>query len=69
VAEDDIRRVVLRKLHGYDPETMTREGAICCNCGEQPVAARGSEAHEAGVCVECASHLRRTGRWSTRRML
>lgn len=62
---------VLRGLPADLDEPQIKRGAngraieMCGKCGTNPVAEKASAAQEAGVCVECATWMRRHGGWRT----
>jgi len=72
-AEDDrlseiARNAVARKLRGlpFEPDApQVYDGEFCVErCGRKR-AAKGSQAHAQGLCVECATFMRRHGDWHT----
>ena len=68
VDEDAIRKAVQRRLRGLpaSPEApQVYDGTMCIErCGRRR-AAKGSQAHAHGLCVECAAWKRRHGDWQT----
>jgi hypothetical protein len=70
MADNDIKSVVARKLRGLpadidEPQIHRSEdgGVACIDCGVNPVAEKGTQAHAHGLCSNCASWKRRHGEW------
>lgn len=68
VGSNKVKDVVARKLRGLpaaieEPQVRNEGDEMCCDCGVNPVAEKGSQAHAQGLCVQCATFKRRTGEW------
>lgn len=67
---NDVRSVVARKLRGLPADVgeaqIRRDDCgvvLCIDCGKEPIAEKGTQAHAHGLCAGCASWKRRHGDW------